>query len=478
MRVVIDGVQNSPLYLGTLQLDRASPNASHVSLTPAGGAVTAQWTQGDDLSGTDPASPVIAEVNASPAGDSSGAWVAFAQQPDPGDGMRTARTDLRGLTDGPHLVRVRSTDRAGNSGAATLGTALADHTRPVVTGARLTRPVRVLNGLADVAFTADDGTGAGLNGAVRVAPAGAGIDVDWSSPGAPGPGHVMVQAPTPGVHVVTVRVSDAVGNWGESAPVAIRFPNAAEAADATANPPPAIAADAGATPRAGVAWAFGQARRFARGRGLRLGARVRVGRTRAEWRRMLGPSSAARYAGYSTLDGRILLGPGVTRSLESLATTRRGAIGAPSRADLDEQVQALAVLLHESIHETGPRAREDALGTRSGRAFEEGFAEAATLDLLPSFVAGLRLPPEVRAGLMSAVGRYRPAYRSEVAWARRLSAGATRSAAGSRRARAWRIRVADRWGGDRWELLAAATGREEAALRAEATAGGRPGRLR
>jgi len=49
-----------------------------------------------------------------------------------------------------------------------------------------------------------------------------------------------------------------------------------------------------------------------------------------------------------------------------------------------------------------------------------------------------------------------------------MSAAGTRSAAGSARARGWRIRVADTWGGDRWSRLATATGRDEAALRARA----------
>ena len=254
----------------------------------------------------------------------------------------------------------------------TLGTVLADETPPVVTDARLSGPVRLVTGLADIASRADDGTGSGLSGVVRVAPAGAGDDVDWSSPGAPGPRHVLVRAPGPGAYVVTVGVSDAVGNWGRSAPVTVRFPTPAEAADAVVGPRPGVVAGAGASPGAGASWAVAQVRRFARGRGLRLTAVVRVGRTAAEWRRMLGGASAARYRGYSTLDGRILLGPGVTRALGDLAVLRsragRTAAGGPSRADVDELVRGLAVLLHESglpgrggVGAPGVRGR-DALG--------------------------------------------------------------------------------------------------------------------
>ena len=42
----------------------------------------------------------------------------------------------------------------------------------------------------------------------------------------------------------------------------------------------------------------------------------------------------------------------------------------------------LGVLLHETLHETGPVALKDIRRTRSGRAFEEGFTEAVAGDLL------------------------------------------------------------------------------------------------
>ncbi len=133
----------------------------------------------------------------------------------------------------------------------------------------------------------------------------------------------------------------------------------------------------------------------------------------------------------------------------------------------------LAVLLHESLHATGPTAAEDVAGTRSGRAFEEGVTEAATLDLLGPLAAGLDLPAPLRRRLVAAAGRYRAAYPAEVAWVRRLSARATGSARGSPRARAWRVRAADTWGAGRWARLAAATGIGEDALRASAPGGRR-----
>jgi hypothetical protein len=140
---------------------------------------------------------------------------------------------------------------------------------------------------------------------------------------------------------------------------------------------------------------------------------------------------------------------------------------APSRTELHRIAVALAVLLHESLHATGPRDLVDFRDTPSGRAFEEGFTEAATMDLLPRFVRSLDLPADLQRAVLSAVGRYRPAYPRQVAWARELSIEATRSRASSAAPRAWRVGVTDRWGADRWHRLARATGRSEATLRGE-----------
>ena len=479
--MVIDGAANSPLVLGTLQLDRSPPGASFVQLTPEGGTVVASWSQSDELSGTDPGSPVVAEVNASPLGDAAGEWIPFADQPLPGDGRRTASTHLGGLPDGRHLVRVRSRDRAGNAGAVVIGSVVSDRTPPRVADVSLARPVTSPTALAELLFRGDDSAGVGLSGArAKVGPVGSGDEVDWAVPGESGAGRVLVRLPGPGVFVVTVRLVDRVGNRGESAPVTIRVPTPAEAADAAVGPALGVDVRRGAAPGRRVAWGIAQLRRFHLERGVSFTARVRVARDGAAWRRMLGTAAAARYTGYSTLRGDVLLGPAATRGLDAVGGLGLGSArpGAMSRADLDRAVLGLAVLMHESIHETGPRARADVLGTRSGRTFEEGFAEDAAGQLLRRFVAELDLPPAARAQMLAAVGRYRPAYAAEVAWARRMSALATRSGAGSARARAWRVRVADTWGADRWARLSAATGRDAAALRAQAAAIGGSGRPR
>lgn len=473
VRVVISGAANSPLTLGTLQLDRSPPGASFVELTPEGGTVVASWSQSDELSGTDPASPITAEVNASPLGDAAGEWIPFTTQPPPGDGRRTATTHLGGLPDGRHLVRVRSRDRAGNAGAVVIGSVVSDRTPPRVADVSLAQPVTSPTALAELLYRGDDSAGVGLSGArARVAPVGSGDEVDWAVPGESGAGRVLVRLPGPGVYVVTVRLFDRVGNRGESAPVTIRVPTPAEAVDAAVGPPLGVDTRLGAAPSRRVAWVAGQVRRFHRDRGVRLTARIRVARDGAAWRRLLGTTAASRYTGYSTMRGAILLGPAANRGLEVVGALglRTVRAGATSRADLDGAVLGLAVLLHESIHESGPRARSDVLGTRSGRTFEEGFAEDATLQLLRGAVARLDVPPDARARLLAAVGRYRPAYGAEVAWARSVSALATRSAPGSRRARAWRVRVADTWGADRWARLAVATRRDAASLRAQAAA--------
>ncbi len=371
------------------------------------------------------------------------------------------------------MVRVRSRDRAGNAGDVVLGTVVSDHTAPRVTDVGLARAVTSPTALAEILFRGDDGTGVGVSAAMaKVGPVGGGDETDWAMPGASGPGHVLVRLPGPGVFVVTVRLVDRVGNRGESAPVTIRVPTPAEAADAAVGAQPGVDTRAGADPGGLVRWTYAQVRRFHRERGVGLGARLRVARDAPTWRRLLGSAAAARYTGYSTLRGDILLGPAATRGLEIVGRAGRdgASLRGASRADLDRAVLGLAVLLHESVHESGPSSRDDVLGTRSGRTFEEGFAEDATGQLLRPLVAGLDLPAGVRARLLAAVGRYRPAYGAEVSWARRMSALATGSAAGSGRARAWRVRVADTWGADRWTRLAAATGRGVEALRLDASA--------
>ncbi|MGD9696605.1 MAG: hypothetical protein AB7V42_13230 [Thermoleophilia bacterium] len=467
---------NSPYELGTLQLDRTGPGVTPLELTPQGGEIRARWYVEDPLSGTDPSRPVVAEVNTDAGGGATGAWLPFGQQPDPGDGPKVATTRLAGLPDGRHLVRVRARDRAGNESAVVLGTTLSDGTAPVVTDARVTTAPRAATRLAEITYSAvdpDGGVGFGPEPATA-GPVGA-PGIDWGRPAARA-GRVLVALPEPGDYRVEVRVSDAVGNVGVSAPVAVHVPTAAEEADLKVDPAPKPAATRRPGEGAGplIGWAYGRTQAFHRSRArLQLTARVRVARSSASWKRLLGTPYAGRFQGFATMRGQILLGPAAARGLEALGRWRRATlIGArtrpPSRADIDRMALGLAVLLHESIHATGPAARTDVTTTRSGRAFEEGFTEAATVDLLPAYVRSLGLPARLRAPVLAGVRRYRPAYPAERAWARGLSAAVTGRPAGSATARRWRIAVADRWGANRWALLAQATGRDAAALRAEA----------
>ena len=472
VRVVIEGAGNSPLALGTLQLDRTPPVATSIFLTTTGGPVEADWIQSDALSGTDPGTPITVEVNAGPLGDAAGPWVAFRQRPEPGDGRKLAHTDLAGLPDGRHLVRARTRDRAGNAADLGLGTVVSDRTPPVVTGVRVARPASAAGRIAEIAYSAID-AGVGMVGAPRaqVAPPGADDGADLVVPGASSLDRVAVLLPGAGVHLVTVRVRDALGNRTESAPLAIQVPTPQEEADRRVEPRPRapVAGSAGDAPGAQVLWAVARVRGFQSRRGLRLRSAVLVARSATRWRSLLGAAGAGRYTAYTTFRGDLLLGPAATRGLDALGRGRRaGPRAAPSHADLDAMVMGLAVLLHESLHATGPVAAADIRGTRSGRAFEEGFVEATTVDLLPSLIGALDVPPPLGAGLRAAARRYRPAYRAERSWARRMSARATRRPAGSPAARGFRAGVTDRWGSDRWTRLARATGLGEAALRADA----------
>ncbi|MGE0028159.1 MAG: hypothetical protein AB7O78_07500 [Thermoleophilia bacterium] len=474
---MIDGVTNSPFDLGTLQLDRTAPTASSISLTPQGGTIEADWIQSDDRAGTDPNQPLTVEVNTSAAGGSDGAWVPFAEQPSPGDGRKLARTSLAGLPDGMHLVRARSRDRAGNAAELALGLVRSDGTAPTVTAAVVGTPSATTR-IAELAYTADDGTGVGLaTGRPKVALAGRGDDADLAVPGESGPGRVLVKLPATGSFTVTVRVRDRVGNRGESAPVAIRVPGTARPADALTGPLPVVGRTGAVSPGANVTWAYRQARIFNARRGVRLKATLRVARSPSGWRQLLGGPAADRYAGYADLRGTVLLGPAATAGLASIRGAQGGARSL-SRADTDAAVTGLAVLLHETIHATGPASRTDSLTTKSGLAFEEGFTEAATQDLLYVFVTSLNLPPQVRSRLAAGVRRHRYSYAPEVAFARRMSRLATTTPATSAKARAWRIRVADTWGADRWKQLSAATGLSEKVLRRQAAARTTRGALR
>src|SRR5262249_28115833 len=126
----------------------------------------------------------------------------------------------------------------------------------------------------------------------------------------------------------------------------------------------------------------------------------------------------------------------------------------------DRIVRALAVALHETLHATGPRAQAD-FGTAPGRALEEGLAEAATADLVRGLVRSMGGPPGGALALRRAAVGYRRVYGPQVRWVRSLSRRAARDPA------AWRVDAADRWGDDRWERLAAATGSSVAALRSD-----------
>ena len=187
---------------------------------------------------------------------------------------------------------------------------------------------------------------------------------------------------------------------------------------------------------------------------------------------LLGVADAREYSGFTSFDGAVFLGPSATRGLQLLVDARhrvRVGVGETiSRADVDRMTMALAVLLHETLHATGPSAADDVASTRSGRAFEEGFTEAATLDLLRPFVARLDVPAPLRARLAAAVARYRTGYAAR--W--RGRGGCPPARRGRRRARDGRApggsRVADTWGPQRWTRLAVATGTAEDELRAGA----------
>ena len=464
VQLAIDGVAPTPL--GRLRFDRSPPAALQVQLPPSNGVVRAAWLQRDAGSGTDPDAPTVAEINAAPDGGVAGAWRAFDQQPERGDGPRVALTGADDLADGRHVVRVRSRDRLGHEGAAQLGALVLDRQAPAIDAPRegeRADPRSVTIGL--IAPVADRGL-AGL-ARVTVAPAGSDDAVDWwgGFPASAG-GALTLTVPGPGDHTLVVRAWDAAGNRSESAPVTVRV--LSEAEYAAAHPPRAVVPTpnepgprAGRPANAAVRAAWSSAVRFHHRRaGPRPAGTPRIVASPAAWRALLGPERAARLGGYATVDGRVFLGPTATAGLGSLRRARaaRRATRPPSRADLDRMVAGLAVVLHESLHVSGAAADPTDLRTEPGRALEEALTEAATVDLLGRYVASLPVSRPLKARLRAAVRRYRPAYRPQVVWLRRVSARATGRSATAPVTAAWRVGAADRLRPGGWDVLAPGLG--------------------
>jgi hypothetical protein len=436
------------------------------------------WSHSDALSGLHPTEPIVAEMNVSPAGDEAGAWVPLSNQPPPGgaDSHKFASLRTAGIPAGVYLARVRSVDAAGNAGVSPLGA--VDLQPPQVSDVRILQAPSDEDRAVRIAFAASDGAGAGvdLEQPALVYVRGGSSFIGFAPVEE---GEVRAALPDDGAYELVIRVADHAGNIGESAPIAVSAeygkgtgPRGPADIPATSRPDPVELLTPQRRPPLAdsTRWAYSTARRFHARRGVRLSARVSAARTRTEWRGLLGTRQAGRYVGYTTFGGDVLLGPSVTAGLEDLYRARLRLAadpGAPlpSRLELDRMAAGLAVLLHETLHATGPRAREDFRLTRSGRAFEEGFTEAAAVDLLPAYVRSLGGPPRLRPALRKAVRRYEPAYPRHVGRARSLSTLATKRGWRTSAARNWRVAVADRWGESRWTLLARATGRSEEKLR-------------
>ncbi len=472
VRVVVPGAEGSPMTLGILQLDRTPAQVSNIAHEADNGEFIFFWDHVDALSGIDPAKPTLVEANTSPAGDEAGIWVPFPVQPPPGDTLpgKFARLPAAGLAPGLYRSRVTATDRAGNVGVTQLG--VIDFQPPVIGNVRVAEPPSVGDKAATLEFAVSDGAGAGVDPAATVYVYVKGAST-YTGFAPVSEGRIRATLRDEGDFELVLRVEDRGENIGESAPLPIQVryrsgptTGRPEVPDTVKRVPVKLFAARERPPTgASTRWAVRSVRRFHAQRGVRFSARVSAARSREEWRTVLGTGQADRYIGYATFDNQILLGPPVTAGLGGLYRARRPQAAQPTRLELDRMATALAVLLHESLHATGPRAREDFRLTSSGRAFEEGITEAVTLDLLPSLARSLGGSERFQRALRRAVGRYRPAYQRQVNRIRRLSTEATGKPWANDEAKRWRIMVADRWGRDRWVLLERATQRGEENLR-------------
>jgi hypothetical protein len=471
VRVVVAGAAGSPLILGELRLDRSPPRATGITITPGDTSSGVAFTLDDNgMAGIDQAAAAAVEYLV------DGMWTPAAIQPSPGPGTKLAVVTTDALAEGAYPLRVVARDAIGNTGPRDLGTIHVDRTAPVITQARVTRFPTATDFTADVSYAAADVVpGSGLDPATpaRAIDAASGAVVGTAD-NLPGTQTLSVRFAGPGTHTLLIEVTDRGGRIGRSQPLPIAVPAAqTPLADTSPSqlPPgrvdPIELRNAGRAPTQGARWAYVAARRLHAQRGIDLTANLATTRTAAEWTTLLGTPAAAELDGYTSFAGIVALAPAPTRHLDALNRRRlcTRACPRPSRADVDRMTSALAVLLHETLHASGAGAEADYRDSASGRAFEEAFTEAATVDLLPAFVRSLKVPVTLRRDLLAGARRYRPHYPEQLGWANGLSARATNAPASSAQARAWRITVADTWGADRWTLLAAATGQSEDALR-------------
>ncbi len=472
VRVRVEGAEGSPLTLGELRLDRTGPTVSNVVVTgdPAEARTTVTFRLDDDgLSGVQADAPVNVEY------ETSTGWVAAQTQPEPGAGNKLAVIATGPLSEGSYPVRVTARDVVGNIATRSAGTVFVDRRAPVVSDVRITSQPTDRDATVELAYTVSDpqpGSGIAGGAAIQLIVVETRAKIGDAMAG-PGEQRISGVLPREGTYQLVVTAGDVSGNIGTSAPVSVVVP---------APPPPAVMPpgpvlspitqlrlSAAGIPSIGPRWALSAARRLHSTRGTTVTARLATARTPAAWAALLGTPDAARFDGYASFDGVVAIGPAATLALEKLREQHRciARCKRMSRADQDRAVSALAVVLHESLHASGPAATSDYVETASGRAFEESFSEAATVDLLPEFVAILKLSPRVQKMIRPAVRRYRPHYPDQLTWAQDLSTAVTTNPAAARR---WRLEVADTWGADRWTRLAAATGRSEADLRASAPA--------
>ncbi len=472
VRVRVEGAEGSPLTLGELRLDRTGPAVSNVVVTgdPVEARTTVTFRLDDaGLSGVDAGRPVVVEY------ETAAGWVAAQTQPTPGAGDKVADIATEALPEGNYPVRVTAHDVVGNVGVRSAGVVFVDRQAPMVGDVRIVRQPTDRDATVEIAYTATDpqpGSGIAGGAAIQLVIADTRATIAATMAGA-GEQRISGVLPGPGVYQLVVTAHDVSGNVGTSSPVTVVVPVAAAPpvmpAGPALSPITQLRLSAAGTPSIGPRWALSAARRLHATRGVTVTARLATARTPAAWTALLGTPDAPRYDGYASFDGVIAIGPAATRALEKLREQHRciAKCTRMSRADQDRAVSALAVVLHESLHASGPSATSDYLETSSGRAFEEGFSEAATVDLLPDLVTTLKLTPRVQKMLRPAIGRYRAHYPDQLTWARNLSSAVTADPAAARR---WRLEVADAWSSDRWTRLAAATGRSEADLRAAAPA--------
>ena len=220
--VAWDGTGQAVRYLGTLTLDLTGPRALHATVTrqePDGSLYA--WVQ--ESGGLAPTlTPATIEVQESGALAPNGAWI--SRPVTLRDGPMTWWVSGLGLAEGPHEVRLRATDAAGNTSVEALPWLWVDRTPPAVADVRVLTAPSAARPRVELGYRVEEGGGLPTGGVARVVDLGASSVVGEGPAARWLPQTIAADLPAARRYDLAIEVTDAAGNVGRSAPIAVTVP--------------------------------------------------------------------------------------------------------------------------------------------------------------------------------------------------------------------------------------------------------------